>query len=97
MLDFSVRLSRNNIQISEGRLSWKWIQRSVLQLLLLKQKEVELLLTLLTTTTILSLIILLEVDLSVCPESYELLKAQTTNYWSAVSASGQTILTDSTC
>ena len=34
---------KNSIQIAEGRLGWKWIERSVLQLLLLKQKEVELL------------------------------------------------------
>ena len=42
----SVRVtSKQNIQIVVGRLGWKWIERSVLELLLLKQKEVELLLT----------------------------------------------------
>ena len=35
-----------------GRLGWKWIERSVLQLLLLKQKEVELLLTITITACI---------------------------------------------
>ena len=39
----SVRVTKKNILIVVGRLGWKWIERSVLQLLLLKQKEVELL------------------------------------------------------
>ena len=42
-----VRVTKKNIQIVIGRLGWKWIERSVLQQLLLKQKEVELLLLLL--------------------------------------------------
>ena len=40
----SIRVTKKHIQIVVGRLGWKWIERSVLQLLLLKQKEVELLL-----------------------------------------------------
>ena len=40
----SVRVIKKIIQIVVGRLGWKWTERSVLQLLLLKQKEVELLL-----------------------------------------------------
>ena len=36
----------SHIQVVVGRHGWKWIERSVLQLLLLKQKEVELLLLL---------------------------------------------------
>ena len=32
---------QKNIQIVVGRLGWKWIKRSVLQLLLLNQKDVE--------------------------------------------------------
>ena len=40
----SVRVTKKNIQIVVGRLGWKWIERSVLKLLLLKQKELELLL-----------------------------------------------------
>ena len=39
----NICLTNINIQIVVGRLGWKWIERSVLQLLLLKQKEVELL------------------------------------------------------
>ena len=39
----SVRVTKKNIQIVVGRLGWKWIERSFLQLLLLKQKEVKLL------------------------------------------------------
>ena len=42
----SVRVTKKNIQIVVGRIGWKWIERSVLQLLLLKQKEAELLLLL---------------------------------------------------
>ena len=42
----SLRVTKKNIQIVVGRLGWKWIGRSVLQLLLLKQREVELLLLL---------------------------------------------------
>ena len=34
----SVRVTKKNIQIVVGRLGWKWIERSVLQLLLPKQK-----------------------------------------------------------
>ena len=41
----SIRVTKKNIQLVVGRLGWKWIERSALQLLLLKQKEVELLLT----------------------------------------------------
>ena len=37
-----IRVTEKNIQIVVGRLGWKWIERSVLQLLLLKQNEVEL-------------------------------------------------------
>ena len=40
----SVRVTKKTIQIVVGRLGWKWIERSVVQLPLLKQKEVELLL-----------------------------------------------------
>ena len=39
----SVRVTKKSIQIVVGRLGWKWIGRSVLQLLLLKHKEVEIL------------------------------------------------------
>ena len=35
----SVRVTKKNIQIVVGRLGWKWIERSVVQLLLLKQKK----------------------------------------------------------
>ena len=35
----SARVTKKNIQIVVGRLGWKWIDRSVLQLLLLKQKK----------------------------------------------------------
>ena len=38
-----MRVTKNNIQIVVCRLGWKWIDMSVPQLLLLKQKEVELL------------------------------------------------------
>ena len=37
-----MRVTKKTSQIDVGRLGWKWIERSVLQLLLLKQKEVEL-------------------------------------------------------
>ena len=36
----SLEVTKENIQIVVGRRGWKWIERSVLQLLLLKQKEV---------------------------------------------------------
>ena len=44
----SVRVTKKNIQIVVGQLGWKWIERSVLQLLLLNQKEVELLFIIIT-------------------------------------------------
>ena len=51
-------VTKKNIQIVVGQLGWKWIEKSVLQLLLLKQKEVELLLLLIWIYIIQYLLIL---------------------------------------
>ena len=43
-IEDSVKVTKKNIQIVVGRLGWKWVERSVFQLLLLIQEEVKLLL-----------------------------------------------------